>query len=190
MEWRNRGREEEKVHAGLLMEAAYLITIHSTGQVDFHTSYLVLWVSWSCAHNARMLQISQQSWWQRIRSLGIYFSSHVLMFQLVVNMHSINAVFLAGEAALNCMRFPWFRIAYFFLWTTVYVSFQWILHSLSATWWPYPFLDLSDSFSPLWYSSVALSHIPCYGVFALIMKLKHFTYLRLFPQSYQSVASF
>ncbi|WOH10554.1 hypothetical protein DCAR_0730023 [Daucus carota subsp. sativus] len=107
---------------------------------------------------------------------------------LVINMHSINAVFLVGEAAFNCMRFPWFRIAYFFLWTTVYVIFQWILHSLSATWWPYPFLDLSDSFSPLWYSTVALLHIPCYGVFALIMKLKHLTYLRLFPQSYESVS--
>ncbi|XP_074353179.1 uncharacterized protein LOC141692303 isoform X2 [Apium graveolens] len=105
---------------------------------------------------------------------------------LVINMHSINAVFLVGEVALNCMRFPWFRISYLFLWTTAYVIFQWILHSLKSTWWPYPFLDLSDSFSPLWYSSVALLQILCYGIFALIMKLKHVTYLRLFPQSYRS----
>lgn len=89
--------------------------------------------------------------------------------QLLISMHSINVVFLLGEAALNSLvswnatpsfkyfssysfqlesttfssyicctnsfqRFPWFRIAYFFLWTTVYVVFQWILHSAHSTW--------------------------------------------------------
>lgn len=104
---------------------------------------------------------------------------------LLVSMHSVNVVFLLGEAALNCLRFPWFRIAYFFFWTTVYVIFQWILHSALSTWWPYPFLDLSNPYAPLWYLSIALLHIPCYGVFVLIMKLKHFVFPRLFGQSYQ-----
>ncbi|CAL5444611.1 unnamed protein product [Camellia sinensis] len=41
---------------------------------------------------------------------------------LIINMHTINAVFLLGDTALNCLRFPW---------------------------WPYPFLDLSSTFAPL-----------------------------------------
>ncbi|CAL5441092.1 unnamed protein product [Camellia sinensis] len=38
---------------------------------------------------------------------------------LIINMHTINAVFLLGDTALNCLR------------------------------WPYPFLDLSSTFAPL-----------------------------------------
>ncbi|PIN20260.1 hypothetical protein CDL12_07052 [Handroanthus impetiginosus] len=104
---------------------------------------------------------------------------------LIINMHSINAVFLLGETALNCLRFPWFRIGYFFLWTAVYVIFQWVVHACVSTWWPYPFLDLSSSYAPLWYSTVALMHIPCYGIFVLIMKGKHSLLSKCFPQSYR-----
>ncbi|KAK9278425.1 hypothetical protein L1049_027990 [Liquidambar formosana] len=71
---------------------------------------------------------------------------------LIINMHTINAVFLLGDTALNCLRFPWFRIAYFFLWTVVYVIFQWIVHACVSLWWPYPFLDLSSPYAPLWYA--------------------------------------
>ncbi|KAL5544185.1 hypothetical protein UlMin_007969 [Ulmus minor] len=104
---------------------------------------------------------------------------------LIINMHTINAVFLLGDAALNCLRFPWFRIGYFFLWTIVYVIFQWIVHACVKLWWPYPFLDLSSPYSPLWYFSVAMMHIPCYGIFALIIKLKHHWYSTRYPHSYQ-----
>ncbi|XP_031120071.1 uncharacterized protein LOC116023226 [Ipomoea triloba] len=104
---------------------------------------------------------------------------------LIINMHTINVVFLLGDTALNCLRFPWFRIGYFFLWTAVYVIFQWAVHACIAIWWPYPFLDLSSPFSPLWYSSVALMHIPCYGIFVLVIKLKHHLLSKWFPQSYQ-----
>ncbi|KAI3746289.1 hypothetical protein L6452_08716 [Arctium lappa] len=93
---------------------------------------------------------------------------------LTIALHWTNAVFLLGDAALNSLRFPWFRIAYFLLWTCFYVVFQWIFHACIFFWWPYPFLDLSFSFSPLWYLLVALLHIPCYGVFFLLVKLKHF----------------
>ncbi|KAF3437013.1 hypothetical protein FNV43_RR19766 [Rhamnella rubrinervis] len=68
---------------------------------------------------------------------------------LIVNMHTINAVFLLGETALNCLRFPWFRIGYFFMWTVIYVIFQWIVHACVKLWWPYPFLDLSSPYAPL-----------------------------------------
>ncbi|KAG6390885.1 hypothetical protein SASPL_148630 [Salvia splendens] len=54
-------------------------------------------------------------------------------FLLIINMHSINAVFLLGETALNSLRFPWFRIGYFFLWTCAYVLFQWILHAMPVS---------------------------------------------------------
>ncbi|XP_059443259.1 uncharacterized protein LOC132175354 isoform X3 [Corylus avellana] len=103
---------------------------------------------------------------------------------LIINMHSINAVFLLGDTALNCLRFPWFRIGYFSLWTVVYVVFQWIVHACVKLWWPYPFLDLSSPYAPLWYLSVAIMHIPCYGLFALIMKLKHFVLSTKYPETY------
>ncbi|XP_076908322.1 uncharacterized protein LOC143565139 [Bidens hawaiensis] len=68
---------------------------------------------------------------------------------LIIIMHSINAVFLIGDTALNSLQFPWFRIAYFVLWTCVFVVFQWIVHACIALWWPCPFLDLSYPLSPL-----------------------------------------
>ncbi|NP_001242678.1 uncharacterized protein LOC100804037 [Glycine max] len=104
---------------------------------------------------------------------------------LIVIMHSINAVFLIGDTALNCLRFPWFRIGYFCLWTITYVLFQWIVHACIYLWWPYPFLDLSSSYAPLWYFAVALLHVPCYGIFALLMKLKHHVLSTRYPDSYQ-----
>nr|CAD1838359.1 unnamed protein product [Ananas comosus var. bracteatus] len=69
---------------------------------------------------------------------------------LLIGMHSVNAVFLLGDTALNSLRFPWFRIGYFLLWTATYVIFQWIIHAIIPLWWPYPFLDLSSSRAPAW----------------------------------------
>ncbi|XP_009801653.1 uncharacterized protein LOC107818110 [Nicotiana tabacum] len=103
----------------------------------------------------------------------------------IINMHSVNVIFLLSDTALNCLRFPWFRIGYFFLWTTVYVIFQWAVHACISIWWPYPFLDLSSALAPLWYLLVAFMHIPCYGIFVLVMKLKHHLFSKWFPQSYQ-----
>ncbi|XP_078439123.1 uncharacterized protein LOC144709444 isoform X2 [Wolffia australiana] len=68
---------------------------------------------------------------------------------IMIGMHSVNAIFVFGEAALNSLKFPWFRISYFFLWTVTYVIFQWILHASIKIWWPYPFLDMSSPFSPM-----------------------------------------
>ncbi|XP_018857842.1 uncharacterized protein LOC109019916 isoform X2 [Juglans regia] len=91
----------------------------------------------------------------------------------IVSMHSINAILLLGDTVLNCLRFPMFRIAYFMLWTAIFVIFQWVIHACVSIWWPYPFLDLSSPYSPLWYLGVGLMHIPCYGIFALIIRSKH-----------------
>ncbi|KAF2573659.1 hypothetical protein F2Q70_00000521 [Brassica cretica] len=114
------------------------------------------------------------------------FALITLYFGLVISMHSLNAIFLLGDAALNSLSFPCFRIAYFFLWTIAYVLFQWTLHSLVHIWWPYPFLDLASHYAPLWYFSVAVMHLPCYGAFTLLVKLKHRLLQRWFPKSYQS----
>lgn len=102
-----------------------------------------------------------------------------------VGMHSVNAVLLLGETSLNCMSFPVFRFAYFILWTATFVIFQWIVHAVVSLWWPYPFLDLSSPYAPLWYLAVGIMHIPCYGFFALIVKLKHLWLSRLFSGSCQ-----
>ncbi|XVE85104.1 hypothetical protein DITRI_Ditri17bG0065200 [Diplodiscus trichospermus] len=53
--------------------------------------------------------------------------------------------------------------------------------------WPYPFLDLSSSYASLWYLGVGVMHIPCYGIFALIIKLKEFSLSRSFPDSYRKL---
>lgn len=99
--------------------------------------------------------------------------------------HSINAVLLIGDVFLNCLRFPFFRMAYFILWTCIYVTFQWIIHFCVSFWWPYPFLDLSSPYAPIWYLAVGLLHLPCYAAFVLIMRLKHSCLLKLFPDAYQ-----
>ncbi|XP_031501194.1 uncharacterized protein LOC116264889 [Nymphaea colorata] len=104
---------------------------------------------------------------------------------LMVTMHSINVVLLFIDTWLNRMRFLWCHIAYFILWTCIYVIFQWILHACTSSGWPYPFLDLSSQWAPLWYLFVGLMHIPCYAVFALMIKARHFFLSRWFPQSYE-----
>ncbi|KAK4753603.1 hypothetical protein SAY87_001707 [Trapa incisa] len=81
----------------------------------------------------------------------LYLSKGFAMRPLNICLHSLNAVFLLGDAILNDMRFPMFRIAYFILWTCTYVIFQWIIHACVSLWWPYPFLNLKSPYAPLWY---------------------------------------
>ncbi|THG12308.1 hypothetical protein TEA_001495 [Camellia sinensis var. sinensis] len=69
---------------------------------------------------------------------------------LIGCIHSVNAVFLILDSALNSQPFSWYGLAYFVLWSVSYVVFQWILHACGFTWWPYPFLDLSTPWAPLW----------------------------------------
>lgn len=106
---------------------------------------------------------------------------------MTINMHTLNLVLLLGEIALNSLTLPKFRISFFFLWTGIYVIFQWIVHAFVPMGWPYPFLDLSAPYSPLWYILMGLIQIPCYGISMLIIKLKHKLILKWFPQpqSYQ-----
>ncbi|KAF8098631.1 hypothetical protein N665_0261s0001 [Sinapis alba] len=100
----------------------------------------------------------------------------------IVVMHSVNAVFLLSETFLNSLRFPLFRVSYFVVWTGVFVLFQWIVHACVSFWWPYPFLDLSSPYAPLWYAAVGLMHLPCFGIFALIVKLKYLWLSKYFSE--------
>ncbi|XP_076907993.1 uncharacterized protein LOC143564677 [Bidens hawaiensis] len=84
-------------------------------------------------------------------------------------MHSVNAVLLLVDIFLNRLRFPFYRLAYFGLWTCAFVIFQWIVHACVSFWWPYSFLDLSSPYAPIWYLGVGLIQLPAYGIFALIV---------------------
>ncbi|TYI36778.1 hypothetical protein ES332_A03G165300v1 [Gossypium tomentosum] len=68
------------------------------------------------------------------RRAGVWTYAFQIIYQLIVCMHSINVVFLLGDTILNCMRFPFFRIAYFVLWTGTFVVFQWIIHACINLW--------------------------------------------------------
>lgn len=92
---------------------------------------------------------------------------------LVVGMHSINAVALLGDVILNSLRFPFFRFAYFVLYTCTFVAFQWLVHMCVDMWWPYPFLDLDNKYATYLYVIVGVIHLPVYGMFALVVALKY-----------------
>ncbi|KAM7495767.1 hypothetical protein LguiA_020181 [Lonicera macranthoides] len=103
---------------------------------------------------------------------------------LIGCMHSLNAVFLLLDSALNSLPFAWHRLTDFVLWSASYVVFQWVLHACCFTWWPYPFLDLSTPWAPMWYFSLALVHVPCYGLYAVLMKAKGSLFSKMFPHAF------
>ncbi|KAL8544789.1 hypothetical protein ACS0TY_005129 [Phlomoides rotata] len=103
---------------------------------------------------------------------------------LIGCMHSVNAVFLILESALNRLQFTWFGLVYFVLWSSAYIIFHWGLHACCLTWWPYPFLDLSTSSAPLWYLALTLVHLPCYGLYVWLTKAKHAAFSRMFPHAF------
>ncbi|XP_068664193.1 uncharacterized protein [Aristolochia californica] len=111
-------------------------------------------------------------------------NEHFKLNMLMGCMHTLNAVFLVIDTAVNSLPFPLFRSAYFVLWSCIYVIFQWILHACGFTWWPYPFLELATPWAPAWYLCLALIHIPCYGLYSLIVKAKHLFFPKLFPNAY------
>ncbi|KAM7268193.1 hypothetical protein ACFE04_010359 [Oxalis oulophora] len=47
---------------------------------------------------------------------------------MTINMHTFNLVVLLGDAALNCLKLPWFGIAYVILWTGGHTHFLTCLH--------------------------------------------------------------
>ncbi|GLT33252.1 hypothetical protein SLA2020_078560 [Shorea laevis] len=53
---------------------------------------------------------------------------------MTMNVHTLNAILLLGGTALNSLRFPWFRIFYFILWTDAYVIFQLVVQASDLIW--------------------------------------------------------
>uniref|UniRef100_A0A7N0UTZ4 Uncharacterized protein n=1 Tax=Kalanchoe fedtschenkoi TaxID=63787 RepID=A0A7N0UTZ4_KALFE len=111
-------------------------------------------------------------------------NAHFKLNLLMGCMHSLNALFILIDTSLNSLKFPWFRLSYFVLWTSAYVIFQWVMHACGQSWWPYPFLQLSTPWAPLWYSVMALLHLPCYGLFALLVRAKYALFPKLFPNAF------
>ncbi|PKA54702.1 hypothetical protein AXF42_Ash000537 [Apostasia shenzhenica] len=109
---------------------------------------------------------------------------HFRLNLILVSMHSINVVFLLIDTSLNMLPFPWFGMAYFVIWSCFYLTFQWVLHACGLTWWPYPFMELSTPWAPLWYLAIALVHIPCFSAYFLIAKAKNSIFSKLFPNSF------
>ncbi|XP_059659249.1 uncharacterized protein LOC132306067 isoform X2 [Cornus florida] len=105
-------------------------------------------------------------------------------YQLMGCMHTLNAVFLLLDTSVNSLPFPWFRLSYFVLWSCCYVIFQWVIHACGFPWWPYPFLELSTSWAPVWYLCLAVVHIPCYGLYSLLARAKNSIFSRLFPHAF------
>lgn len=110
--------------------------------------------------------------------------AHLGLNTLIACMHTLNAVFVMLDTALNSLPFPWFRIAYFIQWSCLYCVFQWVIHACGFTWWPYPFLELDTPWAPLWYFVLALVHIPCYGLYVLIVEAKNSILPTLFPRAF------
>ncbi|WOL15969.1 hypothetical protein Cni_G24751 [Canna indica] len=111
-------------------------------------------------------------------------SEHFGLTSIMGCMHSLNIVFLLLDAFLNNLPFPWFRMAYFILWSCIYVTFQWVLHACGFSWWPYPFLELDTPWAPLWYFCMALIHVPCYGIYWLIIRAKNSFCPIFFPNAF------
>ncbi|XP_057963592.1 uncharacterized protein LOC131154833 [Malania oleifera] len=111
-------------------------------------------------------------------------NTHLGLNMLMGCMHTLNAFFLLLETSIDSLPFSWFRLAYFVIWSCAYVIFQWVIHACGLTWWPYPFLVLSSPWAPLWYFCLAVLHIPCYGIYALITRAKISFFSRFFPHAF------
>ncbi|KAL8191959.1 hypothetical protein R6Q57_028079 [Mikania cordata] len=109
---------------------------------------------------------------------------------LIGCMHSLNAVFLLMDSALNRLQLSWHGLTYFILWSTTYIVFQWVMHACCFTWWPYPFLELATPWAPMWYFGIALFHLPCYGLYLLLVKTKASMFLRAFIRLLPPIFSF
>ncbi|XP_023907506.2 uncharacterized protein LOC112019214 [Quercus suber] len=104
---------------------------------------------------------------------------------LIGGIHSLNAVFLILDTALNRLPLLWSGFAYFVLWSCLYVTFQWVIRACGFyKWWPYPFLELNTPWAPIWYFSLALVHVLCYWIYVQIEKMKISVLPRLFPQAF------
>ncbi|KAF3618698.1 putative signal recognition particle receptor subunit beta-like isoform X1 [Capsicum annuum] len=79
---------------------------------------------------------------------------------VVVGMHSLNAATLFGDVLLNSLE------------ESSSLMPLLIRVNSGCNRWPYFFMDLAYEFAPLLYVIAGVAHLPCYGVFALVIALK------------------
>nr|KAJ0189155.1 hypothetical protein LSAT_V11C800428520 [Lactuca sativa] len=109
---------------------------------------------------------------------------------LIGCMHSLNTVFLLLDSALNSLQFTWHGLTYFVLWSSAYIIFQWVMHACCFTClrgyyrWPYPFLEIATPWAPMWYFGIALVHLPGYGLYVWLVKVKASMLSKMFPQAF------
>ncbi|KAI3936853.1 hypothetical protein MKW92_033563 [Papaver armeniacum] len=92
--------------------------------------------------------------------------------------------FLTADTFRVTPPFYSFGLVYFLIWSGAYTVFQWILHACGFTWWPYPFLELSTPWAPLWYFALTLVHFPCYSIYILLANAKLSIFPKMFPHAY------
>ncbi|CAN4079218.1 unnamed protein product [Withania somnifera] len=159
-----------------LISTDYVNGVKIVNNVDYKGILLVPEIAGRCGYLFQILfqmaagavVLSNSVYWFVIFPFLLLKNYEFNIFTVVT--HSLNADLLLGDAALNSL-------------TGVFVIFQWIVHACKSFWWPYPLLDLSLKYAPVWYLLVALLHIPCYGMFALIVRLKQYVLWQWFPQS-------
>eukprot|EP00250_Pteridium_aquilinum_P011670 c20228_g1_i1 orf=701-1594(+) len=109
------------------------------------------------------------------------FPSYTFIDVIEISMHAVNLVLLLTDVALNNMIFHWFRGAYFFIYTTIFIFFSWTIHALGEKQWPYPFLDVSVNLAPLWYFCLCIVHFAAYGLVWGVVYLKNACLTRCQP---------
>ncbi|CAI0376646.1 unnamed protein product, partial [Linum tenue] len=116
-------------------------------------------------------------------------SNQHFQLTMVCKLQSTPYWFFLSQRCNMILPFPWFRIAYFVQWSCIYIVFQWVLHACGLSWWPYPFLELSTPWAPLWYFCLALVHVPCYGIYFLLVKAKYSILPKWFPAAFVLTSS-
>lgn len=115
-----------------------------------------------------------------------FFSGNNHQGVLELLTHSLNAIFLLLDTALNSMPYPWFRFGYFLWWSCIYIVFQWVRDACNFSCWPYDFLELDTPWAPLWYFALAAVHVPCYWIYSLIVETKNSFLPIFFPHAFVS----
>ncbi|RZC64150.1 hypothetical protein C5167_025879 [Papaver somniferum] len=209
-------RHVENVNGSNAMNSSALHEQHSDRE---HAGTLVYAFQIIFQMSARAIMLTNVVFW--FIMVPILIIKDYKLKPMLVCMHSVDAVFLLVDAALNSMRFPWFRISYFILLSAIYVIFQWVIHACISLWCSFNLFRTSvdniifsldnnnyflcvgghtpfSTYHPLMpryanivcisnicrYLSVGVVHIPCYGVFVLVIRMKHFLWSKWFSESY------
>lgn len=85
--------------------------------------------------------------------------------------HGINVLVLLIEFAMNQFEIQPVHAAFVVYWPTIYALFAWIVHSENS-FWPYPFMEVREPYSPLWYLGLLIAHLCFFSIALLASTLK------------------